>query len=67
VAKTKRCETMVEVQVGKVKAEMEKEIEEAEVDNERNVEIAQYRKEIEILGIKFEVMKKNYYTMLVCS
>jgi hypothetical protein len=32
---------MVEVQVGKAKAEMEKEIEEAEVDNERNAEIAQ--------------------------
>jgi len=43
---------MVEVEVGKVKAEMEKEIEKvkAEVDNERNAEIAQYRKEIEILG-----------------
>jgi hypothetical protein len=38
VAETKRCETMVEVQVGKVKAEMEKEIEKvkAEVDNETN-------------------------------
>jgi len=69
VAETKRCETMVEVEVGKVKAEMEKEIEKvkAEVDNERNAEIAQYRKEIEIWGIKFEAVKKNYHTMLVCS
>jgi hypothetical protein len=60
---------MVEVEVGKVKAEMEKEIEKvkAEVDNERNAEIAQYRKEIEIWGIKFEAVKKNYHTMLVCS
>jgi len=39
----------------------------AEVDNERNAEIAQYCKEVEIWGIKFEAMKKNYHTMLVCS
>jgi hypothetical protein len=39
----------------------------AEVDILTKTEIAHYRKEIEIWGIKFEAMNKNYHTMLVCS
>jgi hypothetical protein len=61
VAEAKRCEGMVEVEVGKVKAEMEKEVEVVKTEN------LQYRKEIEILDIKHGEMKKNYHTMLVCS
>jgi hypothetical protein len=80
VAEAKQCETMVEVEVRKVKAGMEKEVEKvkveleeqvektnSEIDNETKAKIAQYCKEIEISGIKFEAMKKNYHTRLVCS
>jgi len=60
VAEAKR-ECMVEVEVGKVKAKMEKEVEVVMTEN------IQYCKEIEILDIKHGAMKKNYHTMRVCS
>jgi hypothetical protein len=50
----KRCENMVEVEVNKVKVEMDK-------------EIAWYRKKVEIGEIKLHAVKKNYQTILVCS
>jgi preprotein translocase subunit SecF len=75
-AEARRCETNVEVEVGKVKVEMENEADKVKAKIEKQVgktkaemdnEIAQYRKEIEIGEIKFQVMKKNYLTMLVGS
>lgn len=50
----KQCQTMVEVEVEKVKGSME-------------VELSQYRKDIEIGQIKLQAMKKNYQTIIVCS
>jgi hypothetical protein len=75
MAEARWYEIMVEVEVGKVKTEMEKEVDKIKAEIEKQVgkmktemdnEIAQYRKEIEIVGIKFQAMKKNYQTMLVC-
>jgi hypothetical protein len=65
VAEAKRCETLVQVEVEKAKAEMAKEL--AKVKAEFDNEIVRYRKEIEIGGIKLHATKKNYETMLVCS
>ena len=59
------CETLVQVEVEKAKAEMAKEL--AKVKAEFDNEIVRYRKEIEIGGIKLHATKKNYETMLVCS
>ncbi|GLT61026.1 hypothetical protein SLA2020_337620 [Shorea laevis] len=50
----KQCQTMVEVEVEKVKGSME-------------VELSQYRKDIEIGQIKLQAMKNNYQTIIVCS
>jgi hypothetical protein len=46
VAEGKRCETMVEVEVGKVKTELKKQVEKikSKIDNETKVEISQYHK-----------------------
>jgi hypothetical protein len=61
VAEAKGCEGMVEVEVGMVNAEIDKEVEVVKTKN------LQYCKEIEIWDIKHGAMKKNYHTMLVCS
>jgi hypothetical protein len=61
----KQCQTIVEFEVGKVKAELEKEAEKVKVSMEG--ELAQYRKEVEIGQIKLQAMKKNYHTIIVCS
>jgi hypothetical protein len=56
---------LVEVEVGKVRAEMEshaRHMKEQLLD-----EISQYRKQIEIGDIKMHAMKKNYQTIIVCS
>jgi hypothetical protein len=56
---------MVEVEVNKVKAEMEKENLLLKVEKDK--EIAQYHKEAKIVEFKLHVVKKNYQTILVCS
>jgi hypothetical protein len=76
MAEARQCETIVEVEVGKVKVEMGKKADKVKEKIEKQVgktkaemdnEIAQYRKEIEIREIKFQVMNMNYLTMLVGS
>jgi hypothetical protein len=76
VAEAKRCETIVEVEVGKVKAEIEKEIGKVNPEMEKEAgklkaemenKIARYCKEIEIWKIKRQAMKKNHQKILVCS
>jgi hypothetical protein len=65
LAEAKRCETMVEVEVGKVRAEMEKEALQMKAGLEND--IALYRMEINIGEIKLQAMKKNYQSIIVCS
>ena len=67
-AKAKRCQTLVQVEVGKVRAEDEKKIVLLKAEMEQLVnEISNYRKRIEIEDIKMHAMKKNYHTIIVCS
>jgi hypothetical protein len=56
---------MVEVEVNKVKVEMERE--NLLVKVEKDKEIARYHKEVEIVEFKLHAVKKNYQTILVCS
>jgi hypothetical protein len=67
-AKAKRCQTLVQVEVGKVRAEDEGKIVQLKAEMEQLVnEISNYRKQIEIGDIKMHAMKKNYHTIIVCS
>jgi hypothetical protein len=64
-AQAKRCETLVEVEVGKVRAEMESQAQ--RMKEQILDETSQYCKQIEIEDVKMHVMKKNYQTIIVCS
>jgi hypothetical protein len=65
VAEAKRCETMVEDEVGKVKAEMEKEVGQLKALIETQAE--QLKSEVEIGEIKVHTVKKNYHKLFICS
>ncbi|GLT72328.1 hypothetical protein SLA2020_442740 [Shorea laevis] len=56
---------MVEVEVGKVRAEMEKEARQMKAGLEND--IARSRMEINIGEIKLQAIKKNYQSIIVCS
>ena len=66
-AQAKRCETLVEVEVevGKVRAEMKSQA--RHMKEQLLNEISQYRKQIEIADVKMHAMPKNYQTIIVCS
>jgi wobble nucleotide-excising tRNase len=75
-AQAKRCQTLVQVEVGKVKAKNEKKIVQLKAEMEREAqhmreqlvnEISNYCKQIEIKDIKMHAIKKNYHTIIVCS
>jgi hypothetical protein len=67
-AKAKRCQTLVEVEFGKVRAEDEGKMVQLKAEMDQLVnEISNYRKQIEIGDIKMHAMKKNYHTIIVCS
>jgi hypothetical protein len=67
-AKAKQCQTLVQVEVGKVGAEDEENIVLLKVEIEQLVnKISNYRKQFEIGDIKMHTMKKNYHTIIVCS
>jgi hypothetical protein len=56
---------LIEVEVGKVRAEMESQAQ--HMKEQLMDEISQYRKQIEIGDVKMHAMKKNYQTIIVCS
>jgi hypothetical protein len=65
VAEAKRCVTMVEAEVGKVKAEMEKKVGQLKALIEKQSE--QLKSEVEFGEIKVHTVKKNYQKLLVYS
>ena len=64
-AQAKRCETLVEVEVRKVRVEMESQA--RHMKEQLLDEISQYHKQIKIGDVKMHAMKKNYQTIIVCS
>jgi hypothetical protein len=59
---------LVQVEVGKVRAEDEENIMLLKAEIEQLVnEISNYRKQFDIGDIKMHAMKKNYHTIIVCS
>jgi hypothetical protein len=72
-----RCRTMVETEVAKFKEKMESEAAEqcrimvetevAKAEAKMEIENAALHKEIEIGQIKYQAMKKNYRTIILCT